>query len=91
MVGGVGVAPVSMSTPAVTCTAAPAATSACSKSPLRRSTPTLGARLGAASRQAQGFPSVVSDPFVLAELRGLCAAPRSTKRSVVVTRRGPAP
>lgn len=90
MLGGVGVAPVSMSTPAATCTAAPASTSACSKSPPQRSS-TLGARLGAASRQAQGFPSAVSDPSVLSELRGLCAAPRPTKRAVVVTRRGPAP
>lgn len=83
MVRGEGVAPVSMSTPA-----APSTVSV--SLPLPKDS-TLGARMAAASRQAQGFPSTVSDPAVLAELRGLCAAPRPTQRAVTVTRRGLAP
>lgn len=50
---------------------------------------TLGARLAAASRRAQGLASV-SDPDVLAELRELCAAPRPTKRTVAKEQEGPA-
>lgn len=71
-----------MSTP----TAIPPVTSDLSAPP-RPAYPTLGARLAAASREAQGFPSTVSDPAVLAELRGLCIAPRPTRR----TRRGSSP
>lgn len=52
---------------------------------------TLGARLAAASRQAQGLPSTVDDPAVLNELRGLCTAPRPTKRAATKIRKGPAP
>ena len=52
---------------------------------------TLGARLAAASRHAQGLAAVVRDPVVLAELRGLCAAPRTTNRAVDETRETPAP
>ena len=48
---------------------------------------TLGARLAAASRCAQGFPSAVNDLAVLAELRELCIAPRP----VIGKRDGPAP
>ncbi len=51
----------------------------------------LGARLAAASRQAQGFAPAVSDPVVLAELRELCAAPRAARRAVVVERECLAP
>ncbi|SJN34375.1 hypothetical protein FM104_08415 [Microbacterium esteraromaticum] len=52
---------------------------------------TLGARLAAASRRAQGFTTVVDDPAVLAELRGLCTAPRPTSLSFAEKRDGPAP
>lgn len=52
---------------------------------------TLGARLAAASRQAQGLPATVDDPAVLAELRGLCTAPRPTKRTISEMRKGPEP
>ncbi|MBD2765058.1 hypothetical protein IEE91_07645 [Kocuria sp. cx-455] len=52
---------------------------------------TLGARLAAASRQAQGLPATVDDPAVLDELRGLCTAPRPNKRIVSKIRKGPAP
>ncbi|MGC0363734.1 hypothetical protein ABH922_001718 [Rhodococcus sp. 27YEA15] len=52
---------------------------------------TLGARLAAASRQAQGLPSTVDDPAVLDELRGLCTAPRPTKRTAAKIRKYPAP
>lgn len=51
---------------------------------------TLGARLAAVSRRAQGFASAVSDPAVLAELRELCAAPLPTKRALLVERERPA-
>ncbi|MDK9347599.1 hypothetical protein [Propionibacterium freudenreichii] len=68
----------------------PTAPSTLSLPPPRPADSTLGARLAAASRKAQGLPSTVSDPVVLAELRGLCTAPRPTKRAVAVTRRGPA-
>ena len=57
----------------------PAAPSTLSVPPPQPADSTLGARLAATSRQAQGFPATVSDPAVLAELRGLCAAPRPTK------------
>lgn len=52
--------------------------------------PTLGARLAAASRHAQGLTAVVRDPVVLAELRGLCAAPRTTNHTVGETHKHPA-
>lgn len=52
---------------------------------------TLGARLAAASRQAQGLPATVDDPAVLDELRGLCTAPRPTNRTLSKMRKGPAP
>ena len=72
---GAGGAPDSL-TPRPACCAHP-------PSPVRRAwpnMPTLGARLAAVSRQAQGLDSVVSDPAVLAELQELCAAPRPTRR-----------
>lgn len=52
---------------------------------------TLGARLAAASRRAQGFATVVDDPAVLAGLRGLCTAPRLTIPPVAEKQEGPAP
>lgn len=65
----------------------PAAASAVVSSPASGST--LGARLAAASRRAQGLASV-SDPDVLTELRELCAAPRPERRTVVKEQEGPA-
>ena len=59
--------------------------------PPRPTGSTPGARLAAASRHAQGLPSKVNDPAVLAELRGLCAAPRSTARAVTGAQESPAP
>lgn len=50
---------------------------------------TLGARLAAASRHAQGLTAVVRDPTVLAELRGLCDAPRTTNHGVGETHKHP--
>ena len=52
---------------------------------------TLGARLAAASRRAQGLTTAVDDPVVLAGLRGLCAAPRPMRAPVAEKREGPAP
>lgn len=52
---------------------------------------TLGARLAAASRRAQGLTNAVNDPAVLAELRGLCTAPRPMRAPVAEKREGPAP
>lgn len=52
---------------------------------------TLGARLAAESRRAQGFTTVVDNPAVLDKLRGLCTAPRPTSLSVAEKRDGPAP
>jgi hypothetical protein len=52
---------------------------------------TLGARLAAASRRAQGLATAVDDPAVLAELRGLCTAPRPMNAPRVEKRDGPAP
>ncbi|WP_193095621.1 hypothetical protein [Brevibacterium sp. FME17] len=70
----------------------PAAVAPASSEPLSEpAVSTLGARLAAASRQAQGLPTTVDDPAVLAELRGLCTAPRLTKRTVAKMRKGPAP
>lgn len=59
--------------------------------PVPLSDATLGARLAAASRRAQGFTIAVGDPVVLAELRGLCATPRPMRPSVAEKRDGPAP
>lgn len=74
-------------------TAAPSAvTFTISTATTSLSVATLGARLAAASRQAQGLdPAAVSDPAVLAELQELCAAPRPTRRVLAVRREGPAP
>lgn len=70
----------------------PAAAPATFSPPPRRPTgSTLGARLAAASRQAQGFTAAVEDPAVLAKLQGLCAAPKLTRRAVAEVREGPAP
>ena len=52
---------------------------------------TLGARLAAASRSAQGFTTAVDDPAVLAELRGLCTAPRPMNAPRGEKRDSPAP
>ncbi|MFV0251955.1 MAG: hypothetical protein ACK5H2_01280 [Beutenbergiaceae bacterium] len=52
---------------------------------------TLGARLAATSRRAQGLTTVVDDPAVLDGLRGLCAAPRPMRAPVAEHREGPAP
>ena len=52
---------------------------------------TLGARLAAASRRAQGLTNAVNDPAVLAELRGLCTAPRPKRATIAEKREGPAP
>ena len=41
----------------------------------------LGARLAATSRRAQGLPAQVDDPGVLAELRDLCGLPQSATRT----------
>lgn len=62
-----------------------------SQTPRAQASATLGARLAAASRHAQGLAAGVRDPVVLAELRGLCAAPRTTNRAVGETRERPAP
>lgn len=67
-------------TPAATSTAAAPAPDA-----------TLGARLAAASRHAQGLATAVNDPAVLAELRGLCTVPRPMRAPVAEKRDGPAP
>ncbi|KAB1658134.1 hypothetical protein [Pseudoclavibacter sp. CFCC 11306] len=77
-----------MSTPAASVSAVIADRSA---PPSQPADSTLGARLAAASRQTQGLPSTVDDPAVLAELRGLCTAPRPTKRTLAKMRKGPAP
>ncbi|CEG94506.1 Protein of unknown function [Propionibacterium freudenreichii] len=71
--------------------APPAVASTISAAPTSPDAATLGARLAAVSRQAQGLDSVVSDPAVLAELQELCAAPRPTRRVLGVRREGPAP
>lgn len=84
---GRGVVPISMSTP----TAPAAAVIPDRSEPLSEpADSTLGARLAAASRHAQGLPATVDDPAVLAELRGLCTAPRPTTRIVSEMRKGPA-
>lgn len=76
-----------MSTPTATTTVTPT-----SSAPLSQpAVSTLGARLAAASRQAQGLRATVDDPAVLDELRGLCTAPRPTVRAVAKIRKGPAP
>lgn len=59
--------------------------------PAASSALTLGARLAAASRRAQGFTTVVDDPAVLMDLRGLCTAPRPMRAPVTEKRDGPAP
>lgn len=41
----------------------------------------LGARLAAVSRQAQGLTATVDDPAVLAALRDLCGVPRPVTRA----------
>jgi len=87
-VRGRGVVPVSMSTSTTTAVISTTATGA-TIAPSVGST--LGARLAAASRRAQGLDPEVSDPSVLAELHGLCAAPRPTRLPVIEKRDGPAP
>lgn len=72
-------------------TDSPAATSTAPIAPAPSSASTLGARLAAASRHAQGFTTVVDDPAVLAGLRGLCTAPRPMRAPVAEKREGPAP
>ncbi|WP_441665835.1 hypothetical protein [Glutamicibacter ardleyensis] len=62
-----------------------------SQTPRAQASATLGARLAVASRHAQGLAAVVRDPVVLAELRGLCSAPRTTNRVLGETRESPAP
>ncbi len=52
---------------------------------------TLGARLAAASRRAQGLDPEVRDLSVLVALHGLCAAPRPKGLPVIEERDGPAP
>lgn len=59
--------------------------------PVPSSAATLGARLAAASRSAQGFTTVVADPAVLAELRELCTTPRPMSPTVAEKRNGPVP
>ncbi|WP_265415365.1 hypothetical protein [Gulosibacter molinativorax] len=76
-----------MSTPSV----ASARTSTSPIPPAPASASTLGARLAAASRRAQGFTTVVDDPAVLAGLRGLCTAPHPMRTPVAEKREGPAP
>lgn len=65
-------------------------TSAFSARPAPQPSTTLGASLAEESRRAQGFTTAVDDPAVLTELRGLCAAPRSTMRAVPKKSEGPA-
>lgn len=84
MIWGWDSAPNGMST----YTETPAATST---APTPSPDATLGARLAAASRHAQGLATAVNDPAVLAKLRGLCTAPRSMRASVAEKRDGPAP
>ncbi|WHS28102.1 hypothetical protein [Auritidibacter ignavus] len=76
-----------MSTPTAPASVAPAS----SEPPSQPAASTLGARLAAASRQAQGLPATVDDPAVLDELRGLCTAPRPTKRTLAKMWKGPEP
>ena len=59
--------------------------------PVPSSDATLGARLAAASRRAQGFTTAVDDPAVLAELRGLCTVPRPKNPLVTGKHDDPAP
>lgn len=72
-------------------TVTPASTSTAQVRPVASSAGTLGARLAADSRRAQGFTNVVDDPAVLTELHSLCAAPRPVKAPVSEKREGPAP
>lgn len=67
------------------------ATSAAPIPPAHPSASTLGARLAAASRRAQGFTTVVDDPAVLTRLRGLCNAPRLMRAPVAEKRERAAP
>lgn len=62
-----------------------------STTPTSSSVATLGARLAAVSRGAQGFTVAVDDPAVLAELRELCVAPRPLTAFMTGKREGPAP
>ena len=82
MIWGAGSAPNGMSTPTAAAGSAPSTS---------RASSTLGARLAAASRQAQGLAQAVDDPTALSELRELCSAPRSTRQAAPGTREGPAP
>jgi hypothetical protein len=68
-----------------------AAASGTSAPPTPTADSTLGARLAAASRQAQGLNPTVKDTAVLAALRELCAAPRPASRTVAGARESPAP
>jgi len=75
-----------------TTTALPATATGTTVAPILSSAgSTLGARLAAASRRAQGLDPEVCDPAVLAELHGLCAAPKPTRLPVIEKRDGPVP
>lgn len=78
---GVRLAPISMTIPA----SSPSITT---DTPTTPRAPSLGARLAATSRQAQGLSAAVSDPTVLAGLRELCKAPRFAKRVMVEDQEG---
>lgn len=84
MIWGWGAAPTGMSTHTVQSAPTPTV-------PTPSPAATLGARLAEASRRTQGFTAIVDDPAVLAELRGLCTAPRPVKSADPERREGPAP